>query len=173
MASRKLRHYFEAHKVTMLTDHPLDDLFINKEDSSQIAKWSIELLEHTFDLGKRSTIKYQVFANFVVDWTSPGSNTWDEELVPVWEIRCDGAWGRKGTRIAAVITSPAGVKLRYATRLDYSDPSDRCNNNTTKYNVLLLGLGKVWTLKASNFLVKCDAKVIKDHIEKESEAKEP
>jgi hypothetical protein len=28
-------------------------------------------------------------------------------------------------------------------------------------------------LGASNFLVKCDAKVIKDHVEKESEAKEP
>jgi hypothetical protein len=28
-------------------------------------------------------------------------------------------------------------------------------------------------LGASNFLVKCDAKVIKDHVEKESEAREP
>jgi hypothetical protein len=31
MATRKLRHYFEAHKVTVLTDQPLNDLFINKE----------------------------------------------------------------------------------------------------------------------------------------------
>jgi ribonuclease HI len=93
--------------------------------------------------------------------------------VPVWEIRCDRAWGRKGAGIAAVITSPVGVKLRYAARLDYKDPSDICTKNTTEYEALLLGLRKVRALRASNFLLKCDAKVIKDHVEKESEASEP
>jgi ribonuclease HI len=63
--------------------------------------------------------------------------------------------------------------LKYVARLDYSDPSDRCTNNTTGYEALLLGLRKVRALGASNFLVKCDAKVIKDHVEKESKAKEP
>jgi hypothetical protein len=38
MVTRKLRHYFEAHKVTVLTGQPLNDLFINKEASSRIAK---------------------------------------------------------------------------------------------------------------------------------------
>jgi hypothetical protein len=93
MATRKLRHYFEAHKVTVLTDQPLNDLFINKEASSRIAKWATELPEHTINFGKRSAIKSQVLADFIVDWTSPSSVTADEELVPVWEIRCDGAWG--------------------------------------------------------------------------------
>jgi hypothetical protein len=51
--------------------------------------------------------------------------------------------GRKGVRIAAIITSPAGVKLKYVARLDYSDPSDRCTNNTT---ALLLGLRKLRAL---------------------------
>jgi ribonuclease HI len=63
--------------------------------------------------------------------------------------------------------------LRYVTRLDYSDPSNRCTNNTTEYEALLLGLRKVRALGASKFLVKCDAEVIKDHVEKESEAKQP
>jgi ribonuclease HI len=173
MATLKLRHYFEAHKVTVLTDQPLNDLFINKEASPRIAKWATELSEHTIDFGKRSTIKSQVLADFIVDWTSPRSVTTDEESVPVWEIRCDGAWGRKGAGIAAIITSPTDIKIRYAARLDYKDPSDRCTNNTTEYEALLLGLCKVRALGASNFLVKCDAKVIKDHVEKESEAREP
>jgi ribonuclease HI len=173
MATRNLRHYFEAHKVILLTDQPLNDLFINKEASSRIAKWATELSEHTIDFGKRSTIKSQVLADFVVDWTSPRNTAGDEELIPVWEIRCDGSWGRKGAKIAPIVTSPTGVKLRYAARLDYSDPSDRCTNNTTEYEALLLGLRKVRALGASNFLVKCDAEVIKDYVEKESEAKEP
>jgi hypothetical protein len=159
MDTRKLRHYFEAHKVAVLTDQPLNDLFINKEASSRIAKWATELSEHIIDFGKRSAIKSQVLADFVVDWTSPSNTAGDEELIPVWEIRCDGAWGHKGAGIAAIVTSPAGVKLRYAARLDYSDQSDRC-------------LRKVRALGSSNFLVKCDVEVIKDHVEKESEAKE-
>jgi ribonuclease HI len=118
-------------------------------------------------------IKSQVLADFVVDWTSPSNIAGDEELVSIWEIRFDEAWGRKGAGIAAIITSPAGVKLKYVARLDYSDPSNRCTNNTTEYEALLLGLRKVRALGASNFLVKCDAEVIKDHVEKESEAKEP
>jgi hypothetical protein len=52
MATRKLRHYFEAHKVTVLMDQPLNDLFINKEASPRIAKWATELSEHTIDSGK-------------------------------------------------------------------------------------------------------------------------
>jgi hypothetical protein len=83
MATRKLKHYFEAHKVTMLTDQPLNDLFINKEASSRIAKWARELSEHTIDFGKRSAIKLQVLADFVVDWTSPSNIADDEELVPI------------------------------------------------------------------------------------------
>jgi hypothetical protein len=95
MATQKLRHYFEAHKVTVLMDQPLNDLFINKEASSRIAKWATELSEHTIDFGKRSAIKSQVLVDFIVEWTSPSSVTADEELVLVWEIRCDGAWGAK------------------------------------------------------------------------------
>jgi hypothetical protein len=95
MATRKLRHYFEAHKVTVLTDQPLNDLFINKEALSRIAKWATELFEHTIDFGKRSAIKSQVLADFVVDWTWPINIVVDVELVPIWEIRCDEAWGTK------------------------------------------------------------------------------
>jgi hypothetical protein len=140
MATRKLRHYFKAHKLKVLTDQPLNDLFMNKEGSFRIAKWAIELSEHTIDFGKKSIIKSQVLADFVADWTSPCNNARDEDLVPVWEIKCNGASGCKGARIAAVVTSPAGVKLRYTARLDYSDPSDRCTNNTIEYEALLLGL---------------------------------
>jgi hypothetical protein len=39
----KAQALFEAHKVTVLTDQPLNDLFINKEASSRIAKWATEL----------------------------------------------------------------------------------------------------------------------------------
>ena len=38
MASRKLRHYFEGHKIVAITDQPLHDLFHNREASARISK---------------------------------------------------------------------------------------------------------------------------------------
>jgi hypothetical protein len=52
MATRNLRHYFEAHKVILLTDQPLNDLFINKEASSRIAKWQPSYRSTQLILGK-------------------------------------------------------------------------------------------------------------------------
>jgi hypothetical protein len=95
MATRKLRHYFEAHKVTVLTYQTLNDLFIKREASSRITNWATELSEHTIDFAKRSAIMSQVLADFIVDWTSPSNVTTDEELIPVWEISGDGAWVAK------------------------------------------------------------------------------
>jgi hypothetical protein len=64
MATQKRRHYFEAHKVTVLTDQPLNDLFINKEASSRIAKWATELSEHTIDFGKKVGNQVAGFGGF-------------------------------------------------------------------------------------------------------------
>ena len=52
MSARKLRHYFEAHKIIVVTDQPLHDLFSNREDSVRIAKWASELSEFYIDFEK-------------------------------------------------------------------------------------------------------------------------
>jgi hypothetical protein len=39
MSSRKLRHCFEAHRLVVVTNQPLHDLFNNREASSRISKW--------------------------------------------------------------------------------------------------------------------------------------
>jgi hypothetical protein len=74
MAARKLRHYFEGHRIRVITNQPLSDLFANKEASTRIIKWGAELSEYTVDFERRSAIKSQVLADFVVDWTLPTHN---------------------------------------------------------------------------------------------------
>ena len=46
MASRKLRHYFEAHRIIVISDQPLHDLLNNREASLRITKWALELSKH-------------------------------------------------------------------------------------------------------------------------------
>jgi hypothetical protein len=38
MVARKLRHYFEGHRIRVITNQPLNDLFTNKEASTRIIK---------------------------------------------------------------------------------------------------------------------------------------
>jgi capsule polysaccharide export protein KpsC/LpsZ len=80
MAARKLRHYFEGHRIRVITNEPLNDLFVNKEASTRIIKWGAELSEYTVDFERRSAIKLQVLEDFVIDWTSPTHNPGEEIL---------------------------------------------------------------------------------------------
>jgi hypothetical protein len=57
MSARKLRHYFEAHTIKVLTNQPLNDIFGNRDSSERISKWAMELLGHAVDFKKRSAIK--------------------------------------------------------------------------------------------------------------------
>jgi hypothetical protein len=145
-ASRKLRHYFEAHRIKVLTNQPLNEIFGNRESSGCISKWALELSEHNVDFEKQSTIKSQVLADFVTDWTE--SNTFGDGPVPesFWTLHCNWAWGCTGARASAILTTPMGVSLKYAARLEFSKESDKCTNNIAEYKAVLLGLRKLKAL---------------------------
>jgi ribonuclease HI len=130
-----------------------------------------ELSEYTVDFKRRSAIKLQVLVDFVVDWTSPTHNP-REDIVTPWVVRCDGAWCDRGVGISTIVTSPAGIVIRYVARLDFMDDV-RSTNNTTEYEALLLALRKMKALGQQTFVIKTDSKVIHEHIEKESEARNP
>jgi hypothetical protein len=75
MSARKLQHYFEAHRVRVQTNQPLNDIFGNRDCSDRIGKWAMELSEHVIDFEKRSAIKSHVLADFIVYLTEPSSYT--------------------------------------------------------------------------------------------------
>jgi hypothetical protein len=63
MSSRKLHHHIEAHKILIVTNQPLHDLFHNKEASSRISKWVSELLELW------QTLREEVPSSLKSSWT--------------------------------------------------------------------------------------------------------
>ena len=69
LARRKLRHYFEAHPVTVVSSFPLGEIVCNREAEGRIAKWSVELMGETLTYAPRKAIKSQVLADFVAEWT--------------------------------------------------------------------------------------------------------
>lgn len=47
-APRKLKPYFQAHPITVMTDQPLRQTLLKPDASGQLVKWSVELSE--FDI---------------------------------------------------------------------------------------------------------------------------
>jgi hypothetical protein len=120
MASRKLRHYFQAYRIIVPLSQPLKDIMRNIEANGRIRKWAAELNEFTIDYVHRSSIQSQASADFIADWT-PGAH--EEEInknTEAWTVFCDGSWGTFGAGVAAVLVAPSKVKTCYATKLDFS-----------------------------------------------------
>jgi hypothetical protein len=74
VASRKLRHYFQAHRVVVVTSFPLRAILHNSNATGNIAKWVAELAEFQLDFQPRHVVKSQVLAEFIMEWT-PSSST--------------------------------------------------------------------------------------------------
>jgi len=67
--SRKLRHYFDEHKVTLVSDFPLSDVVRNQDATRCISKWSVELGAQNIEFVSHKAIKSQVLADFIAEWT--------------------------------------------------------------------------------------------------------
>ena len=68
ISSRKLKHYFQAHEITVPSSQPLGDVFNNKEASGRVGKWATKLSQFEISYVPRTAVKPQALADFVVDW---------------------------------------------------------------------------------------------------------
>jgi hypothetical protein len=69
MTKRKLRHYFNAHPITVVSKYPLGEVVQNPEAKGRIANWALELMGQNIMYAPCSAIKSQVLADFVDEWT--------------------------------------------------------------------------------------------------------
>ena len=57
ITSRKLRHYFDEYKISVITDFPLGDILHNRDATGRISKWAVELGDLEINFKPRTTIK--------------------------------------------------------------------------------------------------------------------
>ena len=57
ISSRKLRHYFQAHRVVVVTSYPLRAILRNSNATGNISKWAAELAEFQLDFQPRHESK--------------------------------------------------------------------------------------------------------------------
>ncbi|XP_075656371.1 uncharacterized protein LOC142626433 [Castanea sativa] len=88
-AARKLKPYFQAHTINVLTDKPLWRAMSNPESAGRMALWAIELKEQR------------------------------AEKTPIWRIHTDGSSNKHDGGVGVVLYTPEGDKIECMIRLDF------------------------------------------------------
>jgi ribonuclease HI len=168
MASRKLRHYFQAYHIIVPSSQPLKDVMRNREATGRIGKWAAELNKFSIDYVHRSSIQSQALADFIADWTPGAQEEEASKDAEAWTVFCDDSLGTFGAGAAAVLIAPSKVRTCYAVKLDFS-----CTNNIAEYEALLLGLRKLKAMGIRRAILKTDSQVIFGHVDKSCKARDP
>jgi ribonuclease HI len=163
IASRKLRHYFHAHKISVVTSYPLKDVLHNPNATGNITKWEVELAELELHFIPHHAVKSQVLADFVIDWTPsschPGSPDISEPEVkalvftePYWTLFFDGSSHKEGVRAGILLLTRNGEQFKLVVHLDF-----KATNNMAEYEALIFVLSTVLSYGVWQLLVKGDS----------------
>ena len=104
--SRKLRHYFQAHVINVMTDHPLRKVMNNLEAAGRLIQWAIELNEFDVRYQPRNAIKAQALVDFIAEFTSSHDDFDEENEAKAWIIQVDGSSTLYAGGIGHVLLSP-------------------------------------------------------------------
>ena len=69
IVARRLKPYFQAHTIVVLTDKPLRRVMNNPKAVGRMALWAVELSEFDIQYRLRTAIKGQVVADFIAEFT--------------------------------------------------------------------------------------------------------
>jgi hypothetical protein len=146
---RKLRHYFQAHKIVVLSSFPLGEIIGNRDINGRIVKWLVELGEFKIEFCPRQAIKSQILANFVSQWREIQMPP--KERPEHWIMYFDGTLNLEGAGAGVLLISPHGEQLKYVLQIHY-----KASNN----GALIHGLRIAVSLGIKRLLAFGDSKVV-------------
>ncbi|XP_023924424.1 uncharacterized protein LOC112035820 [Quercus suber] len=150
VASRKLRPYFQANPIKVMTDQPIKKAMNKPDAAGRMVQWAIELSQFDVEYCQRIAIKAQ-----------------EESREDIWTINTDGSSTEKGGGAGVVIVSPQEDVLKYGVQLKFP-----LTNNKAEYEALLTGLRLAQALGAENVMIKSDSQLVVGQARGDFEAKE-
>jgi hypothetical protein len=116
ITSRKLCHYFDEYKITVITDFLFADILHNQDATEHISKWAVELEALSIDFKPRTAIKSQALVDFMAEWR--------ENQVPTlvdkpehWTMYFDGSLKLDDGGAGVLLISPRGEQLKYVLQI--------------------------------------------------------
>ena len=165
VSARKLRPYFQAHSIIVLTDQPLRQVLGKPELSGRMLKWSMELMAFDIEYRPRSAIKAQALADFIAEGFELGRSR--EDSSGAWMLAVDGSSNPGGGGAGLMIKSPEGQSWLYALHFEF-----RVSNNEAEYEALIASLKLAAQLGAKHLNVQSDSNLVVQQVKGEYEARE-
>src|SRR3954462_11523237 len=170
MASRKLRHYFQAHEITVVTRFPLKRILQNPEATGRIVEWALELSSFGLRFESTSTIQSRALAEFIAEWTPtpdeeiPETSIPGKEATKEWLMYFDGAFSLEGAGAGVLLVTLTGEHLKYIVQMHF--PKEQAINNTAEYEGLLASLRIAAYLGIKKLIVRGDSQLVVRQVNK-------
>ena len=173
--ARRLRRYFQAHQVEVLSSHPIKQILLKPEKSGRLAKWAIELGEHDIEYRPRTSAKGQVLADFLTEIPVGYENIKTKHLEHIegnkegstWNLYSDGASSKEGSGAGILLISPEGEEITYALKFKFT-----VSNNEAEYEALLAGLRIAKEMEVTNLHAFSDSLLVTNQVNGTYEAKD-
>ncbi|GKA02230.1 reverse transcriptase domain-containing protein [Tanacetum coccineum] len=170
-ASKRLKRYFQAHTIVVITDQPIKQLLSSSEMSGRMLKWKFELEGYDIQYRPRTAIKGQILADFIVkrpEEESPDELMAEpEELPEPWTLFTDGSSCVYGSGAGLILTNPEGAEFTYAMRFRFE-----ATNNKAEYEALIAGLRITEQMGVKNLQAHVDSRLVANQVNGSYIAKE-
>uniref|UniRef100_A0A2N9G1I9 RNA-directed DNA polymerase n=1 Tax=Fagus sylvatica TaxID=28930 RepID=A0A2N9G1I9_FAGSY len=181
-ASQRLRHYFLAHKVQLMTkSHPIRSLLHRSVLSGRLAQWLLQLSQYEIIAETPTAIKSQAIADLLAQF--PGEdNSFITDEVPgeinevflagladsVWTLRFDGSSTATSAGAGIVLYKDDGEAVTKSFKFDFP-----CSNNAAEYEAYLAGLAIAYEMGIKHLRVIGDSNLVVCQARGEFSLKEP
>ena len=137
--------------MVVLTEQPLKAVLRSADFSGRISKWGAQLGAYDINYRPRTSIKGQVLADFIAEftpaemgpmWVNHVSSTQHMER---WRLYIDGASNSRDSGLGVVLIAPQGQMMELAIHLGFP-----ASNNVAEYEALLHGLRSAIALQADS-----------------------
>ena len=118
-----------------------------------MALWAIELREFDIKYRPRTTIKGQVIADFIAEFTLAEDQGVEES--PQWSIHINGSSNRQPDGAGVVLYGSEGDRVKCMIRLDFPT-----TNNEAEYKTLIARLDLAKAVGAKSVVVYCNSQVV-------------
>ncbi|XP_021749911.1 uncharacterized protein LOC110715632 [Chenopodium quinoa] len=164
VAARKLRPYFDAHAIDILTNQPLEKSLQKMKTSGRLLKWEIELSEYVITYKPRVSIKAQALSDFIVEM----SYYEEEDDAGTWKVSVDGSSASTGSGAGVIMISPQGDVFEYAVKFKF-----KASNNEAKYEAALAGIQLCISAEAKRIEMTTNSQLVANQFNGTYETREP